>query len=101
MSSAPFYDEESTRRIHEIGALRHGGLWLSANQSAVEVLWGFPLGVASHDVKSTIPRIVLRVLDRARLAGGYEWHNAIDGWKKSAIGAAKADDSPVDVGGKE
>lgn len=69
-----------TSRIHQIGAERHKGLWLFANQRAIEVLWGSALKPEDPDVKATIPRIVLVVLDALMVQRGNRWDAVAKRW---------------------
>lgn len=49
----------------ELGAQRHGGLWLSANSVASSAASGLGIDISRPAMKRLITLIVLRVLDRA------------------------------------
>jgi hypothetical protein len=66
--------------IHEIGAERHGDQWLHCNRRAVEILWDSTIRADSPAAKKVIPRIVLMVLDRAKIAAGLEWNAIAKKW---------------------
>lgn len=58
-------DYEMFRSLHESGAKRHGGLWLSANETAANAASGHGLDISKPALKRVLSMIVLRVLDRA------------------------------------
>lgn len=58
--------QETFEKAHSFGAERHGGLWLSANSSAVEVMREFGWDVTSLENKAMVSAVVLKVLDRAK-----------------------------------
>lgn len=66
--------------VHDNGVKRHGAMWARSNQRAVDALSGAELQPWSPGVKDAVPRILLRVLDGARLDGGDQWLPSADDW---------------------
>lgn len=66
--------------VHENGAKRHGGDWISANQAAVNALGGTSLTPWDPKVKEAIPRVVLYVLDRLKHDAGFIWDRPHERW---------------------
>jgi hypothetical protein len=70
----------TSEQIHSAGAERHKERWLFANQRAAEVVLGSPLHVHTTDVKVTIPRVVLKVLDGVMIDMGKRWNPELRKW---------------------
>lgn len=67
-------------RIHEVGAQRHGGRWMNANQRAIEAASAAGLKYHGAIEKIAIPSIVLKVLDGQMSDTGFFWSVEGEKW---------------------
>lgn len=65
-----------------IGVERHKDRWLHANRRAVETLWGTSLRADSAEVKESLPRVILAVLDGHMVDQGNQWNRDKKQWER-------------------
>lgn len=69
-------------QTHHMGAIRHGVIWLFANERAISVANSY-FEPSDPLVSEFLPRIVLAVLDKAKVMDGFRWDITHDEWVKA------------------